>query len=151
MRLDLWSVPGSGGSFVPFHGFSPVLKCLSVGWNDLPLQQVSDLIFSFPLLEDLHVSGFGRIIDGDAAIPQPSSLPKFTGTLVLEPVAADFVRRLSELPDGLCFRKIVWKKNVDNKFEGVADLVERCSDTLEYIDIECRTSVKSCRFVFCDS
>ena len=48
----------------------------------------------------------------------------FTGILLLKPEVADFVRRLLEPPDGLWFRKTMWSKKVDNKFEGVADLVE---------------------------
>lgn len=142
-RLDLrssWTVDEPsrpGGSFSPFHDFSLTVKSLSVSWSDLPLWEVFDLISSFPLLEDLDVAGLGQINDGDGAI---SRFPVLTGTLVLEPTTADFVRRLLELPTGLLLRKIVWREGLENEFEGVRDLVERCSETLECVDLTCRTS-----------
>lgn len=59
---------------------------------------------------------------------------------MLGTVAADFARQLSELSNDLRFRKIVWRLDMENEFEGVGDLVARCSDTLESISISCRTS-----------
>lgn len=147
--------PRSRGFFVPFHNLSSTVKSLSVGWSVLPLQQVFDFICSFPLLEDLHVVGLGRDIDG--AIFWSARLPVLTGTLVLESAAADFVRQLLELPDSLCFRKVVWRLGIGNEVEwrlGIGhdpewmrDLVGRCSETLEFIDIHCRTSTESFLFV----
>ena len=42
-------------SFLPFHGFSPVVKSLRVDFATLPLSQIFNLILSFPLLNDLSV------------------------------------------------------------------------------------------------
>ena len=136
--------PRLGGSFTPFHNLSPTLKSLSVDWIGLPLQEVFDLICSFPPLEDLRVINFGR--GRDKVIFRPLDLPAFTGTLVLEAMASGFARRLLESPNQLRFQKIVWKACFLYEFERMNDLVERCTDTLESVDIDCRKSGKSCWF-----
>ena len=60
MRLegDIYGVGSDGQvlSLVPFHGFSPTLKSLRLIFFRFPSSQISDLIFSFPLLEDPLVS-----------------------------------------------------------------------------------------------
>ena len=105
-----------------------------MGWNDLPLQQVFDLICSFPLLENLRVATYGH--DKDEDISRPSVLPTFTGTLVLGGSAGGFVHQLSRPLTPLHFRKIVLEGGNANQFEGANDLVKNCSGTLEFIDVE---------------
>jgi hypothetical protein len=76
---------------VPFHGFSPAIKSLRVVICTLPFSQLFNLIFSFPLLEDLIVIllepspnyGDGSEVDEIPTTTQPSSPPMFTGSLGL--------------------------------------------------------------------
>ena len=134
VRLDVFISFGPNVSFTPVHNLSPTLKSLSVGWDDLPLEQVFDLICSFPLLEDLHVFGAG-CVRGEGAVSKTLCLPPLIGTLLLQTTEAGFARKLLELPGLLRFREIVLKPNTGSEFGGVNDLVGRCSDTLECIDL----------------
>ena len=151
VRLGVRINPNRGRpntSLAPFHNLSSTVKFLKLGWNIIRSRVVFDFIRSFPLLGELHVGGSGCLYD-DGVISPSSSLPVLTGTLVLEPTVADFVRRLLKLPNSdLRFRKIVWKVGSrDEEFEPVRDLVERCSNTLEYLDISyCGTSGKPTPF-----
>ena len=43
---------------VPFHGFEPAIKSLRAVIPTLPSSQIFNLVFSFPLLEDLVVMTF---------------------------------------------------------------------------------------------
>ena len=148
-HLELGSVaryiggPRKNGPFTRFHGCSSAVKSLCVGWNELPLREVFELIRSFPLLEDLTVSGRG-CLHTDEGISRSPRLRMLTGSLVFEAGEGDFVRRLLELSNGLCFRNIVWKENYAAGSERLGELVARCSDTLECVEIDCRTSVKQC-------
>ena len=103
-RLEL-SIKTHLSCLDPFKAISPHPKFLKIDWGELPLQKVFDLIFSFPSLEHLHIldAGCGKGEDIDLS----RNRPELTGTLLLEPMNADFVRQLLRLPDGLCFREIV--------------------------------------------
>ena len=126
--------------FAPFHGLSSTVKSLSVVWTDLPSRDVFDFICSFPHLVDLHVAGEGRIRNSeDWAI---SPLPPSTRSIVLGTLTSDFVRQLLEQPNNLHFTKIARQRIFQKPFEGVADLVERCSHVLECIDIDFGTSAE---------
>ena len=56
-------------SLVPFHGFSPSLKSLSVSYLDFPFSPTLSLIRSFPLIENLSVTAFGDLLieSGDSS------------------------------------------------------------------------------------
>ena len=119
-------------SLVPFHALSPVVRSLHLTYFT---PDVFDLVCSFPLLEDLAL----HILYPEGQTAEwnpPSSSPKLTGSLRLGIYgrAHPVIRRLLDLPYGLHFSKI----NVmfyDKETESVADLVSRCSDTLESLDI----------------
>jgi hypothetical protein len=73
-------------SLVPFHGFSPAIKSLRVTVPALSSLRVFDLIFSFPLLEDLSVvipyeplTGDG---DGSRGDEIPARLPALESTRI---------------------------------------------------------------------
>jgi hypothetical protein len=66
-----------------------------------------------------------------------------TGTLVLQERLKCITHQLLNLPNGLHFREIVWKTCVLEELERVTELVERCSDTLECIDVSCQMSSES--------
>ena len=128
--------------FIPFHGFSSVIKSLHIYFVHLPSPQCSDLILSFPLLEDLIVRALVVSLydNGHYGLPtvaQPSTSPAFTGSLELslrggmEPIA----RRLLSSPGGIRFRKLTldWRREEDPLL--TTALVEECSYTLEFLDI----------------
>ena len=131
-------------SLIPFHGFSPALGSLHVTFTDLPPSLVSDLIHSFPRLRDLAVASRYRFSANDyiyqrpVAI-QPSTPLAFTGSLRLSLLAGmnAIVPRLLSQPGGLHFRelRLTWHHEEDVLL--TAALVERCSPTLETLNIEC--------------
>jgi hypothetical protein len=95
VRLEVGSyevfVDTSKISFIPFRGFSPVLKSLRVVVPILPSSRIFNLILLFPLLEDLDViihktaadNNDGSEEDEAPTATQPSSPPRFTGSLEL--------------------------------------------------------------------
>ena len=116
-------------SLVPFYGFSPVLRSLSL--NYLPFS--IDLVCSFPLLEDLELFSVYRAADGSHT---RSTSPKLTGTLKFTMYGSEFsvIRRLLDLPGGLYFSKITLR--IYNQApELMTDLVSRCSDSLEFLTV----------------
>ena len=130
---------------IPFHGFSPSLTSLHVDFTSLPSSRTFDLILSFPLLEDLKVVAYFASIDngddpdGLPTLVQPSSPPKFTGSLELymRGGAELIARRLCSLSNGIHFRKLVITWNHEQDISMTMALVERCSHTLESIQVTC--------------
>jgi hypothetical protein len=145
-------------SLIPLHGLSPIVKSLRIFTPSLRFSHVFNLVLSFPLLEDLDVTiGMPENEDGagseEVEMPtaaQLSSPPRFTGTLELclggkiGPVA----RRLLSLPSGIHFRKIalVWLHEDD--LSTITAFVEKCSHTLESLDvgwnIACKPILRLC-------
>ena len=132
-------------SLLPFRGFSPLIKSLHVEFATLPFSHTLDLILSFPLLEDLSVITSDEVVaedgDGSDGLPtviQPSNPPMFTGCLKLETTGLKpITRQLLSLPGGIHFRNftVMWKHEEDISW--TAAFVERCSHTLESLDIAC--------------
>jgi hypothetical protein len=138
--------PQPATPFVPFHGFSPVMKSLHVKINGLPPSQIINLILSFPLLEDLAVTIIYGISDktgGDSegggilAATQPLTRPMLTGSLDLHLMdeGKHFTRRLSSLPGGIHFQKLTLTCIYEADLSLMTALVEGCSDTLESLNI----------------
>ena len=141
-------------ALVPFHGFSPVMKSLHVVFTFLPSSRILDLILSFPLLEDLTaIAHFGistsSTVGSNAppTIAQPSNSPAFTGSLNLSTKGGmeTIVHRLLSLPGGIHFRKLTVKWLHWDDLALTMALVERCSHTLEYIQVTCNTCGTSIR------
>ena len=133
---------------VPFHGFSPALKSLHVVVPYLPPSQIFNLIFSFPLLEDLAVittywtsvdTGGGSERDEMPTAARPLSPPIFTGSLelYLRGAIKPITRRLLSLSGGIHFRELIWTWFYDEDLSLMMALVERCSHTLESLSITC--------------
>jgi hypothetical protein len=116
-------------SFVPFHGFSPTLRSLSLRGIS---SEVSDLICSFPLLEDLALVSFSLSDTWNT----PSTSPKLTGSLSLRSIRGihSAARRLLDLPNGLHFVKLTVMCHAGD-VKPTTDLVSRCSDTLESLEV----------------
>jgi len=130
-------------SLSPFYGFSSTLKSLRICLILLPFPQVFDLIFSFPLLEDLTLVACdeSRFDNGSPRGPQtvvPSTSPVFTGSLDLhiQGGAGNVARRLLDLPNGLHFRKLALSCSHVEDLWWIRELVARCSHALQSIDIK---------------
>ena len=128
-------------------GFSPVVKSLRLDFSTFigSPSQLFDLIFSFPLLENLSVIDYNTMF-GDCGDPdevstviQPSSLSMFTGSLNLRLGRGirSSVHRLLSLPGGVHFRKLTLAWSYGDDIPLMMALVEKCSHTLESLDIIC--------------
>ena len=129
-------------SLAPFYNFSPTLKSLRISPIHFPFPQVFDLIFSFPLLEDLSLKGYDQLwlVDLDPNGPQtaiPSTSPVFTGSLDFHVLGGGMkaARPLLNLPNGLHFRNLALSWDCRDDFQRITEFVTRCSHTLESIDI----------------
>ena len=117
-------------SLAQFKRFSPSLRSLCLSRISTTLSEVLDLICSFPLLEDVRLDG----VVAESGTDQwhaPLTSPKLTGLLHLNDKNHLVARRLLDLPDGLHFSEIL----VVCPNESIAELVLRCSDTLESFTI----------------
>ena len=132
-------------SLLPFHGLSPAVRSLHLE-SASGLSSEVNLMCSFPLLEDFAFIVFDHGNDADEWTT-PSTSPRLTGSLTLSGAEEEIgptARRLLDLPNGLHFTKIVlvWVTDVDPRLAN--DLVLRCSNTLESLDVteelqgECR-------------
>jgi len=144
--LDLdngtWPFNTLRSPLTPFCKFTSTLKSFRISFVFFPYPQLFDLIHSLPLLEDLSLTGQGRLLrnDDNPHRPQaviPSTLPPLTGDLDL------FVRggmenalhQLQDPPNGLHFRKVTLLWEVKEEYRWITELVKECSRTLESLDI----------------
>ena len=140
-------------SLIPFHGFTACVKSLRISSIHCPISCISNLIDSFPLLENLFVDAYSDSPNGRLAAVQPpsptSSPPPFTGFLKLriregiEPISS----RLLSLSGGLHFRELDLLWNREHDVFSTSALVESCGSTLESLRIQCQisTSVRHLR------
>lgn len=128
---------GSEGpaSLVPLHRLSPTLKSLRLVYTYTPPSEILDLLCSFPLLEDLSLFSLGHNDEG-GRWNIPSASPKLTGSLDITMMVGmhSSARPLCDLPCGLRFTKLSLACLVED-LEPTAELVSRCSDTLESLSI----------------
>ena len=148
VRLELWNNAKiwqeSKDSLVPFHNLSPVVKSLRVVSSNLSSSQIFNLVSSLPPLEDLSVVGRGiHTLDRNEVVSQPSISPPLTGTFYIRRWLKHVVRQLLDLPSGLNFREFTCEECLEEDLKWVTALVERCSDTLERVDIGCKIFGKS--------
>ena len=133
-------IDDAASSLVPFHGFSPALKSLSVSYPDFPFSQTLSLIRSFPLIEDLSLTTFGDLLiesDDGSDGQQTTAQPPLTGTLELYIRTGMnlVVSRLLSPPNGYRFRKLELALNCDDDIVFASVLVERCRLTLESLKL----------------
>ena len=135
-----------------WHNLLPAVTSLCVYFSTVKLSQLFGLVYSFPSVKDLVIEGISIVYDG-GHFP-PSTLPEFTGTLVLDCQLKDITWTLLYLPPGsLRFRRIVWKidsSHDKDKVKHMKNLMEKCSDTLEYIDFTYCMGGESHPFGSCD-
>ena len=147
LRMNIDRSKQTSVSLVPFHGFWPALKSLSVINSVLSCSRIFNLIHSFPLLENLSVfttadststGGRDHGSNEQPTVIQPSSSPVFTGSLELfaHVGVGPFVSLLLSLPNGLHFRNLglTWYRTAD--VLSSTALVEGCCSTLESLKID---------------
>ena len=158
VRLEVVSQTANSTAFVPFYGFSPTIKSLIVFLFDHPSSQIFNLALSFPLLEDLTVTVCHWASDhndddsdGLPATVKPSNLPAFNGSLDLyvRGGMGHVAHRLLSLPGGIHFRKFTLRWFQEEDVLLTTALVEKCSRTLEHLNINVDrsllcTSVRAC-------
>jgi len=131
-------------SLTPFHNFSSTLKSLRMCPIAFPCPELFDLICSSPLLEDLTITGRDESSGNDDAHgPQtvvPSASPPLTGSLGLNIFGGmgNTARRLLDLPNGIHFRRLAFSWHCKEDLPWIMELMVRCSDTLECLDVMCR-------------
>ena len=120
---------------VQLHGLSPTIKSLHLVHPCIPSPAVFNLVYSFPLLEDLTICRGEAESDSSYEWVAPPTLPKFTGTLHLIEEIRSTALPLLALPNGLHFTKIMASCPIGDGGL-VMDLVSRCSDTLESLCVD---------------
>ena len=125
-----------------------VLKPFCTAGSPLLASQVSGIIRSLPLLEDLGIRSFGIRDDDENGITfQPQTSPPLTGELELCLVRGveSIARRLLDLPNGIRFWKFAraWYRLED--LQWITALVGGCAESLEHFHIKCRSI---CKFLF---
>ena len=123
-------------SFPQLRGISPIVKYLHISHSFATLSEVLDLIFSFPLIEDLSLS---RVVchspeDADGW-DAPPTLPRFARSLLLIGDDRYIARKLLDLPGGLRFTKVVMLCPIGN-CDLVEELVAMCSENLVYLFVD---------------
>lgn len=126
----------SSGARAWVRSFHRVTKLwLSGDWKDGGFSEVVDFVCSFLLLEDLWLffsASAGNVGD---AWDTPLASPKLTGSLLLKRSGiGSIIPRLLRLPGGLHFTEVQVSCPVEET-ESVSDLVLRCSNTLESLQI----------------
>jgi hypothetical protein len=157
LRVESRALFANGSfSLAPFHGLSPAAKSLRIIIPSLPPPQIINLVLSFPLLEDLAVTtSFRMSTDNDdgsdkvLTTVQPSSLPKFTGSLELYLMGGmkRVTGRLLSLPGGIHFQKLALTCFHEADRLAAMALVEGCSHALESLKISdcCGVSIQRMR------
>lgn len=144
LRVDTYGWPYKRISIVPLRGLPPVLRSLDMAFASasLPKSEVLGLICSLPLLEDLSLESITRRNEGEGEVegvfhPSPSPSPRLSGFLELRMMEGiqSTALRLVDLPSGLHFTMIsVWCHS-EGDVRSTMDLVSRCSNTLESLDV----------------
>ena len=137
VRLKLY-----GSMTFSYFKTSLTLKSLHVN-STLPLSsQIFSLVRSLPLLEDLSLASgttsmdnYDDLYESQTVVPPPP--PPLTGSLELFLLEGmrDVTRRLLDLPGGLRFRKLTLSWLHAEDLLWIMELVARCSNTLECLDV----------------
>ena len=132
--LHVHPVGESFVSLAQFHGFTPFLKSLRMAFHKLSLSDVLNLVCSFPLLDDLLLTGIPMASDAKV---EPSTAPRFSGSLFLAlyQEMRNMANHLLSLPGGLHFRELILPWICDEDLPPMMDLVYACSRSLESLKV----------------
>jgi hypothetical protein len=137
LHLDVFIWGADPASLAPSHRLSSTVRSLRLGSTSIPPSEIFSFVCSFPLLEDLALPAFTHE-NGIERWATPSTSPRLTGSLefcnMLEGIGSP-VRRLLDLPSGPNFTKTAPGYINEADLRSTTDLVSRCSDTLEYLDV----------------
>lgn len=137
--VDDGSDLGSTVSLVPLYGLFPVLKSLDINVSSVAPSQVSGLIYSFPLLEDVLLTAHEGMRDDDDFDKRPTAVsPAFTGSLRLH-TRKGFLAiagRLFPPPGVLRFWDLSLRLNNERDFGLATEFVDRCSSTVETLRLD---------------
>ena len=130
-------------SLDPLCGAFPALRSLDINVSTIEPSQLYSFIYSFPLLEDLSLAlqeerqDFNDGVDERTIALPPASSPPFAGSLTLFAVNGIFAiaSRLFSLPGDLRFRELHLGLNNERDFRFVNEFVQRCSSTLEVLEL----------------
>ena len=130
LTLHVHTVDGSPISLAHLHGFAPSLKSLRMTFPKVPLSDILNLVYSFPLLDDLLLAGIPVASDVEVI---PSASPTFSGRFYLAVFQEmrTMVDHFLSLPGGIHFRKLLLPWICDQDLPPMVDLVSACSHTLE--------------------
>jgi hypothetical protein len=130
LTLHVHTVGGSPISLAHLHGFTPSLKSLRMTFAIGPLSDILNLVYSFPLLDDLLLTGIPVASDAEVI---PSASPTFSGRLYLAMFQEmrTMVDHFLSLPGGIHFRKLILPWICGQDLPPMMDLVSACSHTLE--------------------
>lgn len=121
-------------SLTRLHGFAPFLKSLNMTFPMVPLNDVLSLVYSFPRLDDLQLTGIPMTSDTKAT---PSIPPSFSGKLCLAVIQEMrvMVDHFLSLPGGIHFRELILPWICDEDLPSMVDLISACSRTLESLQV----------------
>ena len=128
---------------VPYHGFSPNLKYLSLNFH-APFQELFDLVCSFPSLEELYLNI--RSTDNDTVTDErkaPSNSPTLAGSHELHGEVRSVAWKWPDLPNTLHKVSVTMAGDVKSA-SLTSDLLSKCSDTLEFLNIRFPTELDAC-------
>ena len=130
--LDVRSTEASSVSFARVHGFTPFLKSLEMRVCSLRPCDILNLAHSFPLLENLSITGLSITPEAE---PTPSKPLRVSGSFrlsMLQGPMATMVNHLLSLPGGIHFREldlVCFHGSVGSSF--AMALISACAPTLE--------------------
>jgi len=124
--------------FALFHGLSHNLKSLYVRYIEFSCPELFGFICSFPLLENLDLVGEEVLEDDANDFHGLQTSPPLTGSLKLVVFGGmgSAPRHLLSLPNGLRFRELVFLLVLEKDLRWIRELVSKCSDTLECLDVK---------------
>ena len=133
--LHVLPVDGSFVSLAQLHGFTPSLNSLHMTFPVLPSSDILDLVYSFPLLDDLLLTGTAPVAS-DAKMA-PSISPRFSGILYLAVYREmrNMANHLLSLPGGLHFRELILPWICDEDLPPMMDLIYACSRSLKSLKV----------------
>jgi len=124
-------------ALTPLRGLFPVLRSLHLSFNSLFDSEIFGFICSSPLLEDLAFAARGSVHrDGRWNVPPTS--PRLSGSLKIENAPngiQSITQRLLNLPNGIHFTKITAPWHSEEDVGSTMDLVSKCAETLQSLDI----------------
>jgi len=124
-------------ALTPLRGLFPVLRSLYLSFDSLFDSEIFGFICSSPLLEDLAFA-FRSNVQWVERWNVPPTSPRLSGSLDIGNASEGIrpiTQRLLNLPNGIHFAKITVSWRSEEDVGSTVDLVSRCAETLQTLDI----------------